>query len=111
MRHRQIKRHTLSDEQLREQITALLKTVSAAHPGADIQCIERAYTVAARAHRGQWRKSGDPYITHPIAVATIVAELGRALRPSVLRCSMTPSRTPGIPLPSSVGISVRKLLD
>lgn len=47
-----------------------------AHPGADIRPIERAYAVAARVHRGQRRKSGDPYITHPIAVATIVAELG-----------------------------------
>lgn len=70
------KRRVLSTAQPREQMTTLLKTVSVAHPGADIQPIERAYAVAARAHRGQRRKSGDPYITHPIAVATIVAELG-----------------------------------
>ncbi|MGH4012117.1 MAG: HD domain-containing protein [Pseudonocardiaceae bacterium] len=57
-------------------MTTLLKTVSVAHPGADTQQIERAYAVAARSHRGQRRKSGDPYITHPVAVATIVAELG-----------------------------------
>lgn len=38
--------------------------------------VERAYTVAAYWHRDQRRRSGDPYITHPIAVATIVAELG-----------------------------------
>ncbi|WP_329132427.1 GTP pyrophosphokinase [Streptomyces sp. NBC_00670] len=38
--------------------------------------IERAYQVAERWHRGQKRKSGDPYITHPLAVTTILAELG-----------------------------------
>ncbi|MFH8392445.1 RelA/SpoT family protein [Streptomyces sp. NPDC018036] len=38
--------------------------------------IEKAYQVAERWHRGQKRKSGDPYITHPLAVTTILAELG-----------------------------------
>ncbi|MDA5281256.1 bifunctional (p)ppGpp synthetase/guanosine-3',5'-bis(diphosphate) 3'-pyrophosphohydrolase [Streptomyces sp. Isolate_45] len=38
--------------------------------------IEQAYQVAERWHRGQKRKSGDPYITHPLAVTTILAELG-----------------------------------
>ncbi|MFD3477580.1 RelA/SpoT family protein [Streptomyces sp. NPDC058695] len=38
--------------------------------------VERAYQVAERWHRGQKRKSGDPYITHPLAVTTILAELG-----------------------------------
>ena len=38
--------------------------------------VERAYAQAAGAHDGQFRKSGDAYITHPLAVATIVAELG-----------------------------------
>lgn len=55
---------------------ALLKAVHAAHPAADIELVERAYTVAAYAHRGQTRKSGYPYISHPIAVAMIVTELG-----------------------------------
>ena len=46
------------------------------HPKADIQVIERAYDTAERLHEGVYRKSGDPYITHPLAVATIVAEIG-----------------------------------
>ena len=54
----------------------LTKTVRATHPKADIRLIERAYEVAARWHTGQKRLSGDPYITHPLAVATILAELG-----------------------------------
>ena len=54
----------------------LIKTVRATHPKADLRLIERAYDVAAHWHRDQKRKSGDPYITHPLAVATILAELG-----------------------------------
>jgi GTP diphosphokinase / guanosine-3',5'-bis(diphosphate) 3'-diphosphatase len=54
----------------------LLKTARATHPKLDVRLIERAYDVAARQHAGQVRKSGDPYITHPLAVATILAELG-----------------------------------
>ena len=54
----------------------LLRSVRATHPKADLQVIERAYAVAERAHQGQRRKSGDAYITHPLAVATILAELG-----------------------------------
>nr|WP_276529744.1 bifunctional (p)ppGpp synthetase/guanosine-3',5'-bis(diphosphate) 3'-pyrophosphohydrolase [Thermobifida fusca] len=54
----------------------LVKTVRATHPKADIRLIERAYDIAAHYHRSQKRKSGDPYITHPLAVATILAELG-----------------------------------
>jgi GTP diphosphokinase / guanosine-3',5'-bis(diphosphate) 3'-diphosphatase len=54
----------------------LIKTVRLNHPKADIRPIERAYEFAARLHKGQDRKSGDPYITHPLAVATILAELG-----------------------------------
>ncbi|MEV5279242.1 bifunctional (p)ppGpp synthetase/guanosine-3',5'-bis(diphosphate) 3'-pyrophosphohydrolase [Streptomyces sp. NPDC051994] len=43
---------------------------------ATLRQVERAYQVAERWHRGQKRKSGDPYITHPLAVTTILAELG-----------------------------------
>ena len=54
----------------------LIKTVRATHPKADIRLVERAYETAAYWHREQKRLSGDPYITHPLAVATILAELG-----------------------------------
>jgi GTP diphosphokinase / guanosine-3',5'-bis(diphosphate) 3'-diphosphatase len=54
----------------------LTKTVRATHPKADIKMVDRAYEVAAHWHAGQMRKSGDPYITHPLAVTTILAELG-----------------------------------
>jgi GTP pyrophosphokinase len=54
----------------------LIKTIRAHHPKADVRTVERAYGVAAHWHKDQKRKSGDPYITHPLAVATILAELG-----------------------------------
>ena len=54
----------------------LLRTVRANNPKEDFDLIQRAFVVAERCHRGQKRKSGDPYITHPVAVATILAELG-----------------------------------
>ncbi|MDR7303277.1 RelA/SpoT family protein [Haloactinomyces albus] len=46
------------------------------HPQADLGLLQRAYDVAEDKHSHQQRKSGDPYITHPLAVATILGELG-----------------------------------
>jgi guanosine-3',5'-bis(diphosphate) 3'-pyrophosphohydrolase len=57
-------------------IEPVVRAVRANHPRAETTILERAYVVAENAHRGQLRKSGDPYITHPVAVATILAELG-----------------------------------
>ncbi len=54
----------------------LLAIHRGAHPKVDARLLQRGYDVAERCHRGQLRKSGDPYITHPLAVATILAELG-----------------------------------
>jgi guanosine-3',5'-bis(diphosphate) 3'-pyrophosphohydrolase len=54
----------------------LIKTAKLHHPKSDIGIIERAYAAAELAHRGQLRKSGEPYITHPVAVAQILADLG-----------------------------------
>ena len=42
----------------------------------DLRVVQRAYETAEQAHGDQKRRSGDPYITHPLAVATILAELG-----------------------------------
>lgn len=53
----------------------LIKIVESYHPSADISVIEKAYHVAAKAHQNQMRKSGEPYIIHPLCVAIILAEL------------------------------------
>ncbi len=57
-------------------VDRLIKTVRLHHPKADIALLERAYAAAEKAHSGQKRKSGEPYITHPVAVAQILADLG-----------------------------------
>ena len=54
----------------------LQRTVRKHHPKSDSGLIERAYRVAEKAHEGQKRQSGEPYITHPLAVSQILAELG-----------------------------------
>ncbi|MDX3072482.1 RelA/SpoT family protein [Streptomyces sp. MI02-7b] len=46
------------------------------HPRADLAILRKAYELAESSHRGQTRKSGEPYITHPLAVTLILAELG-----------------------------------
>src|SRR6478735_6723811 len=53
----------------------LFRAVRANHAKADLALLERAYAVADKWHTGQMRKSGDPYITHPLAVTTLVAAL------------------------------------
>ncbi len=62
-----------SVKQVLEPLAAIHREL---HPSADLTLLQRAYDVAEERHREQRRKSGDPYITHPLAVATILAELG-----------------------------------
>ncbi|WP_291313695.1 RelA/SpoT family protein [Corynebacterium sp. UBA2622] len=54
----------------------LLSIHRAYHPKADVEVLNRAYDTAEKLHEGVFRKSGDPYITHPLAVATICGEIG-----------------------------------
>lgn len=54
---------------------ALMKEIRSYHPSSDLSDIEKAYQVAKQAHEGQKRKSGEPYIIHPLCVAIILAEL------------------------------------
>ena len=59
-----------------DPLAGLREILRVTRPDADIELICRAYDVAASWHQGQTRRSGDPYITHPLAVATILAETG-----------------------------------
>src|SRR5690349_19887652 len=61
---------------LHADLTPLLDAFHERHPKASTALIVRAYEVAERAHRDQRRRSGEAYIHHPLAVATIVAGLG-----------------------------------
>ena len=58
------------------ELEPLVRTLRQYHPKADVRTLQRAYETAAYLHRDQKRRSGEPYITHPLAVATILAELG-----------------------------------
>jgi GTP pyrophosphokinase len=59
-----------------EELAPLLAAYRARHPRASTTFITRAYAVAAEAHAGQVRNSGEPYIEHPLSVALITAQLG-----------------------------------
>ena len=53
----------------------LVKSVQSYHPSGDVSKIEKAYQLAKNAHDGQLRKSGEPYINHPLNVAIVLADL------------------------------------
>ncbi len=53
----------------------ILSSIASYDPNADLDVVRRAYDFAAKAHEGQTRRSGDPYVTHPLSVAGIITEL------------------------------------
>jgi GTP diphosphokinase / guanosine-3',5'-bis(diphosphate) 3'-diphosphatase len=57
-------------------LESLLRKVRSYNPKADVREVQRAYDFAEASHRGQLRKSGDPFIEHPLGVAHILADLG-----------------------------------
>jgi GTP pyrophosphokinase len=73
---RRIVTGTQRSSAVRPVLEPLLAIHRGAHPKIDARLLQRGYDLAEERHRGQRRKSGDPYITHPLAVATILAELG-----------------------------------
>ncbi|MFC0598930.1 RelA/SpoT family protein [Streptomyces palmae] len=65
-----------SRDRLPDAIEHIAKVHRGHHPGAELDVLRQAYVLAESSHRGQTRKSGEPYITHPLAVTLILAELG-----------------------------------
>jgi guanosine-3',5'-bis(diphosphate) 3'-pyrophosphohydrolase len=65
------------------ELEPLLKTLRTTHPKAELRPVLRAYEVAVEGHAGQLRRSGEPYVTHPLAVAEILADLGMLPTPIV----------------------------
>ncbi len=81
---------------------------------ADVAQIEEAFKVAALAHEGQFRKSGDPYITHPLSVATILAEWHldpQALMAALLHDTVEDTSTTSKEISQQFGKSVSELVD
>ena len=68
-------RQTQDFEEPEQLYGELIESVRKYHPSTDISLIEKAYRIAEGAHKGQVRKSGEPYIIHPLCVAIILAEL------------------------------------
>jgi guanosine-3',5'-bis(diphosphate) 3'-pyrophosphohydrolase len=57
------------------RITDILDKVNENHPDVDVDIIDRAYIFSARVHDGQMRLSGEPYLSHPLEVAGILADM------------------------------------
>ncbi|CAH0148376.1 Bifunctional (p)ppGpp synthase/hydrolase RelA [Microbacterium oxydans] len=92
----------------------LIRTVRANHPKGDFSVIERAYAVAKEKHTGQQRQSGEPYITHPLAVAQILADLGlgpRAIAAALLHDTVEDTGYALTDLTAEFGDEVAMLVD
>jgi GTP diphosphokinase / guanosine-3',5'-bis(diphosphate) 3'-diphosphatase len=76
LRNRLPRIFTKSSTSYGSDLAELIKIVRLNHPKADYQVIERAFRTAEKYHTGQLRKSGEEYITHPLAVARILGDLG-----------------------------------
>src|SRR5919106_3091585 len=61
---------------LPQNLDGLLRKVRTYNPKADVKTVQNAYEFAEASHRGQVRKSGEPFIAHPLGVAHILADLG-----------------------------------
>jgi len=92
----------------------VLAGLRANHPKESAELVERAYEVAEKAHESQVRQSGEPYITHPVAVATILAELG--MTPPTLAAALLHDTVEDTPykldqLTEEFGEEIAKLVD
>ncbi|MBQ6360563.1 MAG: bifunctional (p)ppGpp synthetase/guanosine-3',5'-bis(diphosphate) 3'-pyrophosphohydrolase [Lachnospiraceae bacterium] len=70
--HSLVKDDQKTPDELYEELIATIKKY---HPSDDLSLVEKAYKIAREHHEGQFRKSGEPYIIHPLKVAIILAEL------------------------------------
>jgi guanosine-3',5'-bis(diphosphate) 3'-pyrophosphohydrolase len=66
---------TIRGVRLSMSFEQILSRIAAYDPNADLDVVRRAYDFAAKAHEGQTRRSGDPYVTHPLSVANLITEL------------------------------------
>ncbi|MBS0589798.1 MAG: bifunctional (p)ppGpp synthetase/guanosine-3',5'-bis(diphosphate) 3'-pyrophosphohydrolase [Proteobacteria bacterium] len=83
-------------------------------PDDQVALVREAYFTGARAHAGQTRKSGEPYITHPVAVAAILAELGmdaQTIIAAILHDTLEDTPLPRAEIESAFGATVAELVD
>jgi guanosine-3',5'-bis(diphosphate) 3'-pyrophosphohydrolase len=97
-----------------EEVAPLVGIYKLSHPKATTGLITRAYDFADAAHRGQVRKSGEPYITHPVAVAKICAEFGLddvTIAAALLHDAVEDTGTSLDQLESQFGVDVARIVD
>jgi guanosine-3',5'-bis(diphosphate) 3'-pyrophosphohydrolase len=95
-------------------VRALEEKLAAYVPPGQVALVRRAYEVGAHAHAGQTRKSGEPYITHPIAVASILADLGldhETIIAAILHDTLEDTPVTRSELASEFGPAVAELVD
>ena len=95
-------------------LAPVLSAYQNAHPKASTTLIRRAYDLASAAHEGQWRRAGDRYISHPLGVATILADLGLddvALAAALLHDAVEDTTLTLDELEGSFGPEVRAIVD
>jgi GTP pyrophosphokinase len=97
-----------------EGLTDLLNKVKEHRPRADTDLIRKAYYVAEMAHQGQQRRTGDPYVTHPLAVAHILADLEMdevSLAAGLLHDTLEDTPVTAEYIEAHFGKTVRKLVE
>ncbi|MBS0515183.1 MAG: bifunctional (p)ppGpp synthetase/guanosine-3',5'-bis(diphosphate) 3'-pyrophosphohydrolase [Proteobacteria bacterium] len=105
---------TALQETVPADVLALEQRLSAYLPAEQVERVREAYFTGARAHAGQTRKSGEPYITHPVAVATILADLGmdtETIIAAILHDTLEDTPLPRAEIESTFGSTVAELVD
>ncbi|HET6546276.1 MAG TPA: bifunctional (p)ppGpp synthetase/guanosine-3',5'-bis(diphosphate) 3'-pyrophosphohydrolase [Rhodanobacteraceae bacterium] len=95
-------------------LKALELRLSGYLPAEQVARVRRAYEIGAQAHRGQKRRSGEPYITHPVAVAGILADLGmdaETIIAAILHDTLEDTGLSRVQLESGFGTTVTELVD
>jgi GTP diphosphokinase / guanosine-3',5'-bis(diphosphate) 3'-diphosphatase len=95
-------------------VNQLVSKVEKYLPAADVERVEQAYDFAYRAHDGQRRRSGEPYITHPVAVAGLLADLhldSQTLIAAILHDTMEDTGTAKAEIRERFGEEVAELVD
>src|SRR3989440_12379912 len=96
------------------EITEFTRHLGNYLPGSDIALVERAFEFSESAHRGQFRKSGEPYITHPLAVASILSQWrldAQGLAAALLHDVMEDTTVTKVEIESSFGRPVAEMVD
>src|SRR5882724_3716223 len=101
-------------EKLPADVQALEQRLRAYLPDEQVERVRKAYLLGAHAHAGQTRKSGEPYITHPVAVARILAELGmdaETIIAAILHDTLEDTPLSRAELEAEFGVTVTALVD